>query len=43
MELITPYLNFNSDAAEALAFYAKAFDGEIVFLQSMATQRRRRV
>lgn len=34
MEPITPYLNFNGDAAEALAFYAKAFDGEIVFQQT---------
>ncbi|WP_118974685.1 VOC family protein [Taibaiella koreensis] len=33
MEPITPYLNFNGNAAEALAFYAKAFDGEIVFQQ----------
>lgn len=34
MEPITPYLNFNGNAAEALAFYSKAFDGEIVFQQT---------
>lgn len=34
MEPITPYLNFNGDAAEALAFYAKAFEGEVVFQQT---------
>jgi PhnB protein len=33
MEIITPYLNFNGNAAEALAFYGKAFNGEIVFQQ----------
>ncbi len=30
MEQITPYLNFNGNAKEALDFYAKAFNGEIV-------------
>ncbi len=34
MEAIVPYLNFNGNAAEALAFYAKAFDGKILFQQS---------
>lgn len=34
MEPITPYLNFNGDGAAALAFYSKAFDGEIVFQQT---------
>lgn len=33
MEPITPYLNFNGTAAEALALYTNAFDGEIVFVQ----------
>jgi PhnB protein len=33
MEPITPYLNFNGNAAEALAFYGKAFGGEILFQQ----------
>lgn len=34
MQAITPYLNFNGDAAEALTFYAKAFDGKVLFQQS---------
>jgi PhnB protein len=34
MEAIVPYLNFNGNAAEALAFYAKAFDGKILFQQT---------
>ena len=34
MEAIVPYLLFNGNAAEALAFYAKVFDGKIVFQQS---------
>jgi PhnB protein len=34
MEAIVPYLMFNGNAAEALAFYAKAFDGKILFQQS---------
>lgn len=34
MEPITPYLNFNGDAAEALAFYGKAFNGAVVFQQT---------
>jgi len=34
MEAIVPYLNFNGNAAEALAFYAKALEGTIVFQQT---------
>jgi PhnB protein len=34
MEAIVPYLNFNGNAKEALAFYAKAFDGKILFQQT---------
>lgn len=34
MEAITPYLNFNGDANEALAFYEKALDGQIVHKQT---------
>lgn len=34
MEPITPYLNFNGNAAEALAFYSKAFDGSVAFQQT---------
>ena len=34
MEAIVPYLNFNGNAAEALAFYAKAFDGKTLFQQT---------
>ena len=34
MEAITPYLNFNGDASDALDFYCKALDGEIVFKQT---------
>lgn len=34
MEPITPYLNFDGNAAEALAFYGKAFGGEILFQQT---------
>lgn len=34
MEPITPYLNFNGNAAEALAFYSKAFDGQVLFQQT---------
>ena len=34
MEPITPYLNFNGNAAEALAFYSKVFNGEVVFQQT---------
>jgi len=29
MEAIIPYLNFNGNATEALAFYAKALNGEV--------------
>lgn len=34
MEAIVPYLSFNGDAAAALAFYAKAFDGKVLFQQT---------
>ena len=34
MEAIVPYLNFNGNAAEALAFYAKAFGGKTLFQQT---------
>ena len=34
MEAIVPYLMFNGNAVEALVFYAKAFDGEILFQQT---------
>ncbi|MES1223548.1 MAG: VOC family protein, partial [Bacteroidota bacterium] len=34
MNAIVPYLNFNGNAAEALAFYAKAFDGKVLFQQT---------
>ena len=34
MEAIVPYLSFNGNAAEALAFYANAFDGKILFQQT---------
>jgi len=34
MEPIIPYLNFNGNAAEALAFYKKAFKGEVEFQQT---------
>jgi PhnB protein len=34
MEAIVPYLMFNGNTAEALAFYAKAFDGKTLFQQS---------
>jgi len=34
MEAIVPYLNFNGNAAEALVFYGKAFDGKILFQQT---------
>ena len=34
MEPIVPYLNFNGNGAEALAFYAKAFEGKILFQQT---------
>jgi PhnB protein len=34
MEAITPYLNFNGNAAEALAFYSKALDGKILHQQT---------
>jgi PhnB protein len=34
MEPIVPYLMFNGNAAEALAFYEKALNGKVVFQQS---------
>jgi len=34
MEAIIPYLSFNGNAAEALDFYSKALDGEVVFKQT---------
>src|SRR5688572_6176489 len=34
MEAIVPYLSFNGNASEALAFYAKAFGGKIIFQQT---------
>ena len=34
MEAIVPYLNFNGNAAEALAFYSKALEGEILHQQT---------
>lgn len=34
MEAIIPYLSFNGNAAEALAFYAKALDGKISYQQT---------
>lgn len=41
MEAIVPYLNFNGNAAEALDFYSRALNGEVVFQQpfgDMATE-----
>jgi PhnB protein len=34
MEAIVPYLNFNGNASEALAFYTNAFDGQVAFRQN---------
>ena len=34
MNAIVPYLNFNGDAAEALAFYSKALNGAVEFQQT---------
>jgi PhnB protein len=34
VEAIVPYLSFNGNGAEALAFYAKAFNGKILFQQT---------
>src|SRR3954464_6586390 len=34
MDAIVPYLLFNGNAAEALAFYSKALNGKILFQQS---------
>src|SRR3954452_21238343 len=36
MEAIVPYLTFDGNAAEALAFYAKALDGKVLFQQTFA-------
>ena len=36
MNPIIPYLNFNGNAAEALAFYSKALDGKIVHQQKFS-------
>jgi PhnB protein len=34
MEPIVPYLNFNGNAAQALAFYANALGGKVMFRQT---------
>lgn len=34
MQAIIPYLNFNGNAAEALAFYSTALDGKVAFQQT---------
>ncbi len=34
MDAIVPYLLFNGNAAEALAFYAKALNGKVLFQQT---------
>jgi PhnB protein len=34
MEAIVPYLNFGGNAEEALNFYSKALDGNVVFKQT---------
>lgn len=34
MEAIIPYLTFNGNASEALEFYCKALNGEVVFKQT---------
>ena len=34
MEAIIPYLNFNGNATEALAFYSKALNGAVLFQQT---------
>lgn len=34
MEAIIPYLNFNGNAAEAMAFYSKALEGAVLFQQT---------
>lgn len=36
MEAIIPYLNFNGNAKEALAFYEKALNGKVVYSQTFA-------
>lgn len=36
MDAIIPYLLFNGNAAEALAFYSKALDGKVLFQQTFA-------
>ncbi len=34
MQAIVPYLNFNGNAEEALAFYSNALNGQVVFQQT---------
>lgn len=34
MEAIIPYLNFNGNTAEVLAFYTKVFNGNVAYQQS---------
>jgi PhnB protein len=34
MEAIVPYLTFNGNAAEAMAFYSKALEGKILYQQT---------
>ena len=34
MEAIVPYINFKGNAKEALAFYSKALDGQVLFSQT---------
>lgn len=36
MEAIVPYLNFNGNAKEALAFYEKALNGKVAYSQTFA-------
>lgn len=36
MEAIIPYLNFNGNAKEALAFYEKALNGNVAYSQTFA-------
>jgi len=36
MEAIIPYLNFNGNAKEALAFYEKALNGKVAYSQTFA-------
>lgn len=39
MEAIIPYLTFNGKAAEALEFYSKALNGEIVYQQTFGESK----